>query len=108
MRPTLVTITVNVATWYTDINGDCQPGYTGINCETETDINECTPNPCVNNGLCHKEANVYTCICNAGYAGRLCDQQIDECNSNPCENNGSCTDDIGGYNCTCLPRFTGM
>lgn len=28
----------------------CQPGFTGVNCETET--NECDSNPCKNGGSC--------------------------------------------------------
>ena len=34
--------------------------------------------------------NDFTCRCNPGYAGRLCDRKIDECKVNPCENGGTC------------------
>lgn len=43
---------------------------TGVtNCET------CAENPCVNNGVCQEAATDkgYTCLCPAGYSGKLCD-----------------------------------
>ena len=36
------------------------------------DINECSSNPCQNNGVCVDGVNQFTCSCAAGYAGTLC------------------------------------
>jgi hypothetical protein len=48
----------------------CQPGYTGTNCQTN--INECSPNPCQNGGSCTDGVNSYTCNCVGGYTGTNC------------------------------------
>ena len=36
------------------------------------DIDDCSPNPCQNDGTCTDEANNYTCSCVAGYTGYNC------------------------------------
>lgn len=51
---------------------ECDPGFTGVNCET--DINECETNPCVN-GTCTNLQNAYSCSCNPGWSGTNCDVQ---------------------------------
>nr|XP_022329841.1 sushi, nidogen and EGF-like domain-containing protein 1 [Crassostrea virginica] len=81
----------------------CQPGYTGVNCETE--IDECQSSPCIH-GNCSDHLNHYTCHCLAGYTGSNCQTDIDECSSSPCVH-GSCTDLINGYVCNCIPGYTG-
>ena len=48
-----------------DDDDDCA-GYTGSNCELETD--ECSPDPCVH-GLCVDQHLNYSCHCHQGYTG---------------------------------------
>ena len=36
------------------------------------DENECTSNPCKNDGTCNDEVNGYSCECKAGYTGKTC------------------------------------
>ena len=38
-----------------------------------TDINECDPNPCQNEGTCVDGIDSYTCTCVAGYTGINCE-----------------------------------
>ena len=38
------------------------------------EIDQCTPNPCKNNGVCKKqEGTTYQCECTAGYEGKNCE-----------------------------------
>ena len=36
------------------------------------DLNECSPNPCQNDGTCTDGIASFTCACAAGYTGRNC------------------------------------
>ena len=49
----------------------CVLGWTGVNCET--DINECTSNPCQNGAQCRDLLNRYECQCLPGWEGVNCD-----------------------------------
>ena len=40
------------------------------------DINDCSSNPCENNGLCTDDVNRYTCTCPAGYTGTDCETSM--------------------------------
>ena len=44
---------------------DCVAGFTGVNCTT--DIDDCDPDFCDNNGTCTDEVNSYKCNCRAGF-----------------------------------------
>lgn len=46
--------------FFDDYKCDCVPGYMGRDCEQE--IDECSPNPCIN-GNCTNLLNNYTCQC---------------------------------------------
>lgn len=79
---------------------ECQPGFTGVNCDK--DINECQSAPCIH-GNCTDHFNMYTCECQPGFTGINCDTDINECQ---CVH-GNCTDDVNKYKCECKPGFTG-
>ncbi|KAA0722348.1 Slit -like protein 2 protein [Triplophysa tibetana] len=61
-------------------------------------------------GQCHTTGHSsFSCECEAGWTGQLCDQQI----NNPCDGNkcihGSCVPiNSYSYSCHCLPGFTGV
>ena len=40
---------------------------------TQTDINECSSNPCLNGGTCNNLVNSYSCSCPSGYTGTNCE-----------------------------------
>ncbi|NWR90257.1 CUBN protein, partial [Furnarius figulus] len=88
----------------------CPSGYTGSGygpngCSPLSDICQ-LQNPCAN-GQCLAMVSGYFCLCNAGWTGLNCTENIDECISNPCQNGGSCTDGINGYSCECTSAWTG-
>lgn len=70
---------------------ECEPGYTGVNCEIK--IDECLSSPCGPNGKCIDLVNGYKCLCYPGYTGRTCMENIDECKMfSPCANRTKCVD----------------
>ncbi len=84
----------------------CVAGYTGVNCQTN--INECSSQPCVNGGTCVDGVDRYDCVCLPGYSGVNCQTDVNECSSLPCANGGTCTDQVNGYVCGCVPGFVGL
>jgi hypothetical protein len=82
----------------------CDDGFTGTRCQTN--IDDCTPNPCMNGGKCQDKINDYRCDCNGtGFSGTNC-QTAGPCIVNPCLHGGVCTD-TGGGNHTCDCTGTG-
>jgi hypothetical protein len=67
----------------------CLSGFSGDICQTN--INECSSNPCQNGGTCVDQINSFTCSCPSGFTGTMCQNAGTVCDSNPCQNLGSCT-----------------
>ena len=51
-------------------------GFTGSQCQTN--INECSSDPCQHGGSCFDDVNNYTCQCAPGYAGARCHTFLSE------------------------------
>ncbi|TWW53573.1 Delta-like protein 4, partial [Takifugu flavidus] len=68
----------------------CRPGFTGQNCEVET--NECDSNPCKNGGSCKDQVNNYFCACPQGFYGKNCEISAMKCADGPCFNGGTCVE----------------
>ncbi|CAL1534712.1 unnamed protein product [Lymnaea stagnalis] len=83
----------------------CMLGFTGINCELDTD--DCDVTSCQNSGVCIDGVNRFTCSCQPGFTGFYCEVNIDECLSSPCQNGGSCLDQVNGFQCYCKNGFSG-
>ncbi|KAI8515705.1 hypothetical protein Bbelb_065180 [Branchiostoma belcheri] len=92
---------------------DCQPGWTGTNCEI--DVDECDANAdhglCdPNNGICQNSAGSYRCWCGPGFELEddlhTC-KDIDECEPNegrgPCHQ--MCSNQYGSYRCFCQTGY---
>ncbi|XP_068736659.1 uncharacterized protein [Montipora capricornis] len=70
----------------------------------------CSGWPCKNAGTCLAlyEENSYKCVCNSGFTGPDCKNDIDECSSeNECNVNATCTNTRGSYICTCKKGYVG-
>ena len=56
---------------------DCDEGYEGKECETNTD--DCYSNPCQNDGTCEDLIAAYKCICPEDFNGTNCANYIGKC-----------------------------
>ena len=75
---------------------ECQPGYTGVDCETK--IDECEHEPCGRNGKCLDLVNRFECECYNGYQGKTCQENINECRVyRPCAKQTECIDVAPDY-----------
>ncbi|KAM9847514.1 protein eyes shut homolog [Aulostomus maculatus] len=83
----------------------CPAGFEGSWCEIDT--NECSSNPCQNQGDCVDQVNSYSCDCKMGFSGLHCEEDVDECASSPCINAGVCQDLVNEFRCICPPGYFG-
>ncbi|MGB0588689.1 MAG: lamin tail domain-containing protein [Myxococcota bacterium] len=83
----------------------CEPGYDGINCET--DLDECGAGNCQNGSTCVDLVNDYACECLPGFTGDDCEIDINGCEFEPCENGATCVDIVDDYICECMPGYSG-
>ena len=97
----------------------CVGYWTGQDCELDEE--ECSKDPCHNNGTCieavggpptcicepGKCINVYgtyICVCVGYWTGQDCELDKEECSKDPCHNNGTCIEAVGGPpTCICEP-----
>ena len=85
----------------------CVPGFTGTDCD---EIDHCFGVNCSGNGKCRntpsdESTNLFTCVCDSGYKGELC--ELIDCSLNNCSENGACMDDSNSPICNCSAGFTG-
>jgi hypothetical protein len=59
-------------------------------------------------GQCRAGAGLtFTCECETGYSGFLCQTDIDECASGPCFGGATCVDGEGAWTCQCPRKYVG-
>uniref|UniRef100_A0A1A8JSD7 Delta-like protein n=3 Tax=Nothobranchius kuhntae TaxID=321403 RepID=A0A1A8JSD7_NOTKU len=111
----------------------CPEGFEGKMCERHKDDCQATPcqvidsctvaiatndsageqhvpsNVCGPRGLCisHPAGN-FSCVCDPGFSGIYCHENINDCISNPCGNGGTCIDRINTFQCFCPDGWEGQ
>lgn len=70
------------------------------------ELDTCSSNPCLHDGLCEDFYSYYRCTCAEGWSGSHCEININECASNPCVH-GNCSDGVASYKCMCNPGYRG-
>ena len=83
----------------------CQPGTTGLYCQT--DIDECFSSPCQNGGTCVDQLHGFACLCPEYATGSICENAPDACTQKPCQNGGICRSRESEYECLCSNAYTG-
>eukprot|EP00941_MAST-03F_sp_MAST-3F-sp1_P006338 g6338.t1 len=89
---------------------DCDPGYTGDECEQKVDFCASADAPkCLNGGKCISSAGVAKCNCDGtGFMGSHCFDNVDDCAEAPephCGGVGVCVDKVKDYECKCEDGF---
>ena len=88
----------------------CPVGFGGRHCR-ERGGDPCTGSPCLHGGSCvlsHTTSGApFQCMCQPGYVGLLCQQNVDDCLEFPCANGGTCHDLVNDFRCECADGFTG-
>tara|TARA_B110001450_G_C17647100_1_gene491681 strand:- start:1031 stop:1501 length:471 start_codon:yes stop_codon:yes gene_type:complete len=69
---------------------ECDIGWEGAQCNHN--IDECDPNPCVNDATCIDLINDYECVCSDDWRGVHCEIKRTPCDDVVCENHGICID----------------
>ncbi|XP_024147064.1 protein jagged-2b isoform X2 [Oryzias melastigma] len=49
----------------------------------------------------------FSCICDPGFSGIYCHENINDCTSNPCRNGGTCIDGVNSFQCFCPDGWEG-
>ena len=73
------------------------------------DIDECSSDPCHNNGTCGDLIADFNCTCPPGFSGKGCENSLCE-PYNPCLNNGTCKPNSQSFTftCECAAGFAGL
>ncbi|KAM7367654.1 hypothetical protein PAMP_013939 [Pampus punctatissimus] len=110
----------------------CPEGYEGKTCERLKENCQTTPcqvidsctvavatndsagvrhissNVCGPRGRCiNQPAGNFTCVCDPGFSGIYCHENINDCINSPCRNGGTCIDGVNSFQCFCPDGWEG-
>ncbi|XP_055274642.1 protein jagged-2 isoform X1 [Moschus berezovskii] len=49
----------------------------------------------------------FSCVCDSGFTGTYCHENIDDCLGQPCRNGGTCIDQVDAFRCFCPSGWEG-
>ena len=71
-------------------------------------VDTCTNMRCGAHGKCENMLGVgFECICDYGWSGEDCSENINDCENEPCNNGGHCKDQVNGFSCDCIDGWAG-
>ncbi|KAM8831314.1 protein jagged-2b isoform 5-T5 [Spinachia spinachia] len=72
-------------------------------------VRHISSNVCGPRGRCisQPEGN-FTCMCDLGFSGFYCHENINDCTDNPCGNGGTCIDGVNSFQCFCPDGWEGQ
>jgi hypothetical protein len=88
---------------------DCIDGYVGEACAACPGL-EAGGTVCSGQGTCQVGEDIeIECVCDVGYQGEDCSEDVDECMAapKPCDENATCTNLDGSFECHCNRGFWG-
>ena len=56
--------------------------------------------------MCTSKQSEFTCVCDIGYTGLLCETEVDHCIDSKCVG-GRCNNSQTGYTCNCNLGYSG-
>ena len=69
---------------------------------------DCEVDTCSSNGVCKERlGGGFLCICDNGWKGVHCDENIDDCRQNQCAHGAECVDTLADFECICMAGWTG-
>lgn len=94
------------------LNCTCPSRFAGPGCQH---LHEpCAPGSdlCKNGATCLEISSIhgssdYQCVCQPGWQGKNCDQDVPDCSPNSCAPNAQCIDLTNKFYCKCPPGWTG-
>ena len=69
----------------------------------------CTNVTCLNDGVCRPDfaSESFSCHCQVGFTGQLCETNVDPCSLSLCRNGGLCQASGSNFSCNCPDEFDG-